>query len=461
MGLAAGDSSVVVATGNGGRAWSSVPLVGSGCALYSATFEDSLEGAMTGDSGAIFIVLQGQDPVRVSLPEVKPVYDLTYTTPETVIAAGSKGLFYRSVDSGKHWSKVTVPALAASHDFFGVDYFDDSTYWVVGTLGTVLYTEDAGTTWSRIPVPTTKDLYSINFPDSSGTGWIAGDHVLLVTTDAGDTWTSISTTASLRKVVGWDSMHAYAVGLSGAFLTTTDRIHWASIATGTSANLYGIDIPDSVFIVGDSGIVLTTLPPQADFLVGDQNLLPEVSFGTIKAGTDTTTSDAMIVNTSSVPVTITNIIITSPYFKLDSGADNRTPFILDGGGTHPLQITFAPPSSSVQQTYNATLRVSSQEAGERDVQLAGTATPSSSGVLRGDPDPLNYLTVWINGHATPIEYPGTWQGTVSVFLFNVTGQLIATFNEQGADLGRLPLGVYYCKIWSSFGYSIGKLVVHN
>jgi len=32
--------------------------------------------------------------------------------------------------------------------------------------------EDAGATWQKIPVPTTNDLYSINFPDSTGGGWI-------------------------------------------------------------------------------------------------------------------------------------------------------------------------------------------------------------------------------------------------------------------------------------------------
>lgn len=240
-------------------------------------FFDSLTGCVGGYKYVQSFV-SGRWAAEPQLPASGGIYGIDYPSADTVIAVGGQGTICKSIDSGKTWTKIEPPKLLANRDFFGVTYFDDSSYWIVGAGGIVLYTEDAGTTWQRIPVPTTNDLYSICFPSDGMTGWIVGDQTLLYTRDAGDTWASIPTTANLRAIDGYDST-GFAVGLHGVLLTTNDLVHWSPIETGTTANFYGLDIPDSLYVVGDSGIILTTLPPPTlRFQVQG------IDFGTIQLG---------------------------------------------------------------------------------------------------------------------------------------------------------------------------------
>ncbi len=317
-GYIVGDSGSVCITSDGGYSWSGLPT-GVTTNFYTEYFNDSANGAFAGDDGTIYVVLQDNPPIKVSLPESNPIYSITFPdidSYDTAIVTGAQGLFYKSVDSGKTWKKIALPAAAQKFDFHGTDYFDNDTYWIVGQDGLVLYTEDGGSTWTRYPVPTvgtptTKTLYSIYFPDDgSSTGWIVGDQCLFLTTDGGDTWTSISTTDSLRLVAGWDSTDAYAVGLHGQILYTSDRSDWTEYPSGTTANLYGFDFPDSLFFVGDSGLILTTQPPVAQPATFEiVTPLPHfISFQFVKDGGDSTYDGALIANTSNVPLTITKNI---------------------------------------------------------------------------------------------------------------------------------------------------------
>lgn len=262
-GIVAGAHQALAVTHSAGERWTATSLFGP-ANFYASYFNDSTSGAIVGDGGAMLVKLPGAGQIIVNLPERKTIRSITYPTSDTVanpkiaLCVGDSGLIYRSIDSGKSWSRIDPPKLVAERNFYGLTYWDDSTYWIVGAGGIVLYTEDAGSTWQRIPVQTQKDLYSIAFPSDGSTGWIVGDETMLYTTDYGDTWTSISTTANLRAVDGYDST-GFAVGLNGTLLATNDLTHWVPIETGTTANLYGMAITNDIYIVGDTGIVLTTL----------------------------------------------------------------------------------------------------------------------------------------------------------------------------------------------------------
>lgn len=62
--------------------------------------------------------------------------------------------------------------------------------WVVGTNGTLLYTDDAGASWRPQPVPTTADLRALATQDF-GPVFIAGNGVFLTSTDTGAHWTPL------------------------------------------------------------------------------------------------------------------------------------------------------------------------------------------------------------------------------------------------------------------------------
>jgi len=61
--------------------------------------------------------------------------------------------------------------------------------WVVGTSGTLLYTNDAGVSWQQQAVPTTADLRTLA-TQNFGPVFVAGNGVFLMTTDTGASWRS-------------------------------------------------------------------------------------------------------------------------------------------------------------------------------------------------------------------------------------------------------------------------------
>ncbi len=467
-GFIVGDSGAISITSDGGNSWFTEPS-GVHTNFYTEYFNDSANGAFAGDDGTIYTVLQDNPPIKVTLPESNPIYAMTFPdfyTYDTAIVAGAQGLFYRSLDSGKTWKKITLPAEYQNIDFYGTDFLDEDSYWLVGQNGVVIYTGDDGKTWQQYAVPTTKNLYSIYFPDDgSATGWIVGDSTLLITIDGGDDWASIGTTDSLRSVEGWDSTDAYAVGLNGQILFTTNRSNWNILPAGTSANLYGFDYTDDwLYFTGDSGIILTTLPqaapPQPNFVVEGDFSVPgsELSFGNTPDGTNSA-DDATIINISSVPVTIANIACDSSEFTINAG--NPTPFTIDSGGKRTIQLTFTPRISATVQTYHSTLRVFSTQDSERDAPLVGVGEPSANSVA--SPTNTGGIDILLTSGSqnTFIEYPNNTIGPIRLEVFNLLG--VSVYSVEGvltsganALPSSLPPGIYVYRMSGASGSQVGK-----
>ncbi len=468
LGAAVGNSSTISVTLDGGYSWQIDPPT-TDVNLYTEFFSDSANGALAGDSGTILISLQSSRPTKVSLPETNPIYGMTFPSYDTGIVCGASGLFYMTTDSGKTWNKKTLPAGAQKYDFHGTDYFDDDTYWLVGQNGTVLYTESDGDHWQVISVPTTRDLYSIYFPDDgSSTGWIVGDSTLLITIDGGDNWASIGTTDKLRSVEGWDSTDAYAVGLNGQILFTTNRSNWNTLPTGTTANLYGFDYTDDwLYFVGDSGIILTTLPQtappppyQPNFVVEGDFSVPgsELSFGNIPDGMNAA-DDATVINVSNVPVTIQTISCDSSEFTINPG--NPTPFTLDSGTSRVIQLTFTPRISATVQTYHSMLRVFSTQDTERDAPLLGVGEPSANSVASPANTGEANMLLTCGSRSSFIAYPNNWVGPIRLEVFNVLGASVYFSDDVLTSRGNvlpasLPLGVYMYRLSGTSRSQVGK-----
>jgi len=138
-GYIVGNSGAIVITSDGGNTWSIEP---SGLSLnfYTEFFNDSANGAFAGDDGTIYTVLQDNAPIKVTLPESNPIYGMTFPSYDTGVVCGADGLFYMTTDSGKNWKKKTLmPQALQKITFYGTDYFDDDTYWIVGQDGLALY----------------------------------------------------------------------------------------------------------------------------------------------------------------------------------------------------------------------------------------------------------------------------------------------------------------------------------
>ncbi len=466
LGVAVGDTdtsvplvsaAVAVGTTDAGASWNRIPLFSTD-PLYAAFFNDQTSGAVGGDNGRM-MVFAGQSLHNVQLPEFGTIYGITYPSYDTVIAVGGGGLIYKSNDSGKTWKKIAPPPAVASRDFYGVDYWDDSTYWIVGHGGIVLYTEDAGTTWQRINLNTNHDLHSVSFPDASNNGWIAGDGVLFYTTDGGTTWTDVGTSALLQQVVGYDSLHAYAVGFSGQMLQTSNATSWTPVETGTTANFYGVAVPsmDHILICGDSGIVMSTLAvsaPKASFAVSND------TFPRLKVGAVAVNSKLIITNTSNqVPVTIVSAEIDSSEFTLDPTGNNTFPFKIPPGQTHALDIRFRP---AYPGPISSLIRVASNEAGSSTGILMGVADPAA-GVATNETATVLKLSVTSAGRRVWLDIPGTMTGPLHIELMNVLGNNLlssAIHDDYQVDGSSLLPGVYLFRVSSNTGSTSGKFVIH-
>jgi photosystem II stability/assembly factor-like uncharacterized protein len=464
-GYIVGDSGLFGYTMHGGATWGSEqnPFGGD---FYTEFFSDSANGSYAGDSGIVFSILQNNPPIAFPLAEPNAVYAMTYPSYDTGVICGANGLFYMTTDSGKTWNKKTLPDSLQKYDFHGTDYFDDDTYWLVGQDGTVLYTETDGVHWQEITVPTTKDLYSIYFPDDgSATGWIVGDSTVLTTIDGGDDWTNISTTDNLRFVEGWDSTDAYAVGLNGQIFFTANRSNWDTQPSGTAANLYGFDFTDDwLYFVGDSGIILTTLPiaqpaPQLNFEIignGGNNIV----FADTPDDSSSISNSAMIENLSTFTITIDKMSMEGSDFILDNVPANQTPFTIDSGAFHPIEITFKPSVGDSDKSYFGTLKVYSGDS-IRTAFLFGEGTPVPSSVTLARNEEEQNILLTSDARSSYITCPNNWVGPIGLEVFNLLGVSVYSTNDvltMGANVlpSSLPMGVYIYRLSGSSGSQVGK-----
>ena len=90
--------------------------------------------------------------------------------------------------------------LASTENLNGIACRYSGEAWVVGTHGTLLYTDDAGKSWRSRPVPTDAELRTLATQDS-GPVFVAGDGVFLTSKDTGQHWTQLSDgTVSFRSI---------------------------------------------------------------------------------------------------------------------------------------------------------------------------------------------------------------------------------------------------------------------
>jgi photosystem II stability/assembly factor-like uncharacterized protein len=82
----------------------------------------------------------------------------------------SKALVLRSRDKGKSWEKIDLPFDSTLFDIC----LKNQSGWLVGTGGSIYYTDDRGSSWRRLRSPTHSDLLYLFFKDSESV-WIAGD----------------------------------------------------------------------------------------------------------------------------------------------------------------------------------------------------------------------------------------------------------------------------------------------
>jgi photosystem II stability/assembly factor-like uncharacterized protein len=179
------------------------------------------------------------------------------------LAVGDNGDIFKTTNytaSSAAWTRQYNSTLALR----AVSAASATVAWVVGAGGTILYTSDAGLTWAAQTSGVTQSLNGV-WAASTAAAWAVGDNgVIVYTADAGSTWTETAQSRSVNyalNAISGASTTAFIAADGGNLAdmdTSTGDLAWAT--TGTVANLYGVWAASSTaaWAVGVGGVIIAT-----------------------------------------------------------------------------------------------------------------------------------------------------------------------------------------------------------
>jgi len=280
-GWAVGEYGTILATTDGGAAWSS-QRSGTTEILSGAAFSDATHGWVVGndyDTGAGVILAttdggatwsgQGAGWKRTDLLGVAVADDSHgWVVGRSFEGASSKssGLIVTTTDGGATWSATRSKGV---DEFTGIAFSDATRGWVIGTsyrkatetwASVILATTDGGVTW-RKQYSIREYFVDIAFGDASH-GWaVTADGTILATTDGGSTWRKRRSLGDelLSGVACSDATRCWAVGAdsgtgAGVILATADGgATWSKQRSGSHDDLLGVAFSDAThgWVVGD------------------------------------------------------------------------------------------------------------------------------------------------------------------------------------------------------------------
>lgn len=184
--------------------------------------------------------------------------DAWWVSSSVAYAVGHGGTVLRSSDAGLTWTRLTN--IPTSQNLFGTWWIGSTHGWVVGSNGVILRTGDGGATWTSTN-PTTSQLNSVSFADTS-LGWAVSETGVIVgTRDGGRSWYLVQpavTAQSLRGVWRASDTAAWSVGLNGTAASTSatpDSLQWNLMNLGAANDLEALSViaPTTAYAVGSNG----------------------------------------------------------------------------------------------------------------------------------------------------------------------------------------------------------------
>ncbi len=354
---------------------------------------------------------------------------------------------------------------------YSVYFTNETTGWIVGDEGTILYTDNSGKTWNQQSSNQTAALLSVYFTDESN-GWIAGSHgTILKTGDGGTTWlrqeigmldTSFFDVFFINDSTGW------IVGRYGTIIKTEDKgANWTCQNSNTEELLLSIYFinPDTGWIVGDRTLLKTTN--------GGENWISEDdwSYDTYKSVFFTNADTGWIVggwNGAKILKTTDggeNWIVEhdgfsenlrSVYFVNDSigwiAGEKGTIFRTMDGGNCWTQRESHTPNSTLWSIYfsdveygwivgdNGTI-LSTVDTNGTGVNETGNSYPYQIMLMQNYPNPFNPSTV-IGFYLYKPAY-------VELSVYNVKGEKVQTLLQEYRQEGRHEFQ------WYAEGFSSG------
>jgi photosystem II stability/assembly factor-like uncharacterized protein len=196
-----------------------IPRVG----YQSTYFLNPDTGWAVGDSGAVIYTKTGGRKWIKQNSGVKEVILKVHSyNGKTVIATGFNGTVLRSVNEGKNWEKIPVPATG---NLWCVKMLDDSLGWACGTSTSLIKTTDGGVNWQYVETGYPGFWYGDMAFISKDTFYVScSGGVFLKTEDGGDSWTDISQQKGtrLKKFHSPAANIGYSIGENGLIMRYYD-----------------------------------------------------------------------------------------------------------------------------------------------------------------------------------------------------------------------------------------------
>ncbi len=177
------------------------------------------------------------------------------------LAAGDLGALAVTDDGGMGWRVIATPVTSTLRGT-AVAY-GASLYLVVGDSGVVLRSADAGKSWTQSKIEGASDLRAVAVDyaghraiavDASGAIFASGDLGLHFAKE----WAAAGPLHGVA--MNEDGTRALAVGAKGTLLVSDASRAWATVSSGSEADLYGALVADNrLYAAGDTGTLLVSL----------------------------------------------------------------------------------------------------------------------------------------------------------------------------------------------------------
>ncbi|MBT8340776.1 MAG: hypothetical protein HKP58_17250 [Desulfatitalea sp.] len=195
----------------------------------------------------------GEDLFGVSFPEAGQGW-----------VCGRYGVIYHSTDGGATWEAQNTGTRATLTSVF---FVDSKSGWAVGDASTIIHTEDGGNTWAPQESPVENFYLMDVFFVSPDKGWIVTEKTYILYTDnGGKTWTvQFSDQDFILKAVSFsDPVNGWAVGEYGYTYHTDDGgAHWQ-----WQAGEFGQDMQTGKIIAGNYLFGVTAVDAHRAWAVG-------------------------------------------------------------------------------------------------------------------------------------------------------------------------------------------------
>lgn len=160
--VAVGERGTIIRSADHARTWETVPAVTTATLTGVAFAEDGTHGWAVGHDALILATTDAGHTWQKQWQGANlsdSILDVLALSPTDVIAVGAYGLFLRSADGGKNWSRQKI--LEDDLHLNRISRGPTGTLYLAGEHGTLLRSTDRGATWLSIASPYDGSFYGI------------------------------------------------------------------------------------------------------------------------------------------------------------------------------------------------------------------------------------------------------------------------------------------------------------